>query len=167
MNFSIPSASRYITGLAIIAAISLILYFVHDSLNLANLHPMTILIAGLLVGHLIGSIIQSSKASQHAPSSSARSQNTAAQAQEKQTLYVGNIAYNASRRDLEKLFSHYGKVHSARIMLDRETRKSRGYGFIEMDINPAKHAVTQLNGFEFKGRSLKVNVANDKGQDNN
>lgn len=162
MNFSIPSPRHYITGLAIIAALSILLYFIHSSLSLTQLNPLVIAISGLFIGHLIGTLIREDNTSHQQSISGIPTQKTAASSNERQTLYVGNIAYRANRQELEKLFSRYGTVHSVRIMLDKQTRKSRGYGFIEMDRNGAKQAVSKLNGFEFKGRNLKVNEAEEK-----
>lgn len=163
MIFTLPSLSRYSIGLVIIAAFSFALYFIHDTSNLASIHPLTIAISGLVIGHFIGSVIKPVTANPLQNAASSTTPRDAAEATgHKQTLYVGNIAYNASRGDLERLFSRYGRVHSTRIMMDKQTRKSRGYGFIEMDSKSARQAVNQLNGFEFKGRSLRVNEANDR-----
>jgi hypothetical protein len=79
---------------------------------------------------------------------------------QKQTLFVGNLAFKATDNDLRKLFSEYGEVFSIRLMVDRHTRKPRGYGFIEMDNAGARKAIAALNEFEFMGRPLRVNQAN-------
>ncbi|MDR0305230.1 MAG: RNA-binding protein [Chitinispirillales bacterium] len=72
-------------------------------------------------------------------------------------LYVGNLAWAASEDKLKELFSQYGKVHSASIITDRETGRSRGYGFVEMD--NAEEALGALNGQDFEGRPLKISEA--------
>lgn len=79
---------------------------------------------------------------------------------QKQTLFVGNLAFKATDHDLRKLFSEYGEVFSIRLMIDRHTRKPRGYGFVEMDVAGAKKAIAALNEHEFMGRPLRVNQAN-------
>jgi hypothetical protein len=79
---------------------------------------------------------------------------------QKQTLFVGNLAFKATDHDLRKLFSEYGEVFSIRLMIDRHTRKPRGYGFVEMEASGAKKAIAALNEFEFMGRPLRVNQAN-------
>ncbi|MDH5190854.1 MAG: RNA-binding protein [Gammaproteobacteria bacterium] len=78
------------------------------------------------------------------------------------TIFVGNLAFKARRDELSKLFSEYGQVNSVRIMTDRETRRPRGFGFIEMNSSDAKAAIKALDGYEFMGRDLKVNEANER-----
>lgn len=80
----------------------------------------------------------------------------------KETLFVGNLAFKATRDELQQLFSNYGTVHSVRLMIDRETRRPRGFGFVEMNSAGAKKALKALDGYEFAGRSLRVNVANER-----
>jgi len=75
-------------------------------------------------------------------------------------LYVGNLSYRVSDSDLNELFAPFGTVISARVILDRDTQRSRGFGFVEMeDAAAAKQAVEDLNEKEFMGRRLKVNEA--------
>src|SRR5690349_1584698 len=75
-------------------------------------------------------------------------------------LYVGNISFNTSNQDLTDLFSPSGTVTSANIIEDRETGRSRGFGFVEMSTNEeAQNAITALNGTQHDGRDLKVNEA--------
>ena len=75
-------------------------------------------------------------------------------------LYVGNISFNTSHQDLIDLFSPSGTVTSANIIEDRETGRSRGFGFVEMSSDEeAQNAITALNGKEVDGRGLKVNEA--------
>ena len=75
-------------------------------------------------------------------------------------LYVGNLSFNTSNQDLNELFATIGPVASANIIEDRDTGRSRGFGFIEME-NQAdgERAVTELHGKELDGRELKVNEA--------
>ncbi len=75
-------------------------------------------------------------------------------------LYVGNLSFNTSNEDLQELFAQAGTVESANIVEDRETGRSRGFGFIEMSSKEeAQTAIEQLNGKEVDGRSLTVNEA--------
>jgi RNA recognition motif-containing protein len=75
-------------------------------------------------------------------------------------LYVGNLSFNTSTQDLETLFGESGTVQSANIIEDRETGRSRGFGFVEMSSDAeAKAAIAALDGKEIDGRSLKVNEA--------
>jgi RNA recognition motif-containing protein len=75
-------------------------------------------------------------------------------------LYVGNLTYNVSESDLEALFAPFGTVQSAQIIVDRETNRSKGFGFVEMDSDAqAQAAIQGLNGNEHGGRNLTVNEA--------
>ena len=74
------------------------------------------------------------------------------------SLYVGNLPPITKSPDLALLFSQYGHVVKAEVMIDRETRRSRGFGFVEM-ADGADAAITATNGAEFKGRKLAVSVA--------
>jgi RNA recognition motif-containing protein len=72
-------------------------------------------------------------------------------------IYVGNIAFNATEQDLRDLFSEYGEIESLKIMKDKFTEESKGFGFIEMvSEEDAKKAIAALNGKDFKGKSLTV-----------
>lgn len=78
-------------------------------------------------------------------------------------LYVGNLSYGISDRDLEKAFSQYGTVRSARVITDRDSGKSKGFAFVEMDNDSeAKAAIDALNGSELEGRTMTVNEARAK-----
>ena len=75
-------------------------------------------------------------------------------------IYVGNLTFNTSNRELETLFSEYGEVADAQVITDRETGRSRGFGFVEMNSREAAEAaISALNGKDVDGRALKVNVA--------
>ncbi|MFO7876021.1 MAG: RNA-binding protein [Desulfovermiculus sp.] len=74
-------------------------------------------------------------------------------------MYVGNLPFSSTEDDLRDLFSQYGEVQSANIIYDRETGRSRGFGFVEMAEENADSAIAALNGNEFGGRTLRVNEA--------
>lgn len=75
-------------------------------------------------------------------------------------IYVGNLSFDTSNNRLEGLFSEYGEVTDAQVIMDRDTGRSRGFGFVEMkDSQEANEAISALNGREVDGRQLKVNVA--------
>ena len=75
-------------------------------------------------------------------------------------LYVGNLTYNVNETDLQELFSHYGTVQSAQIIVDRDTNRSKGFGFVEMGSDAeAQAAIDGLNGRDHDGRNLTVNEA--------
>jgi RNA recognition motif-containing protein len=78
-------------------------------------------------------------------------------------LYVGNLSYNTTEDGLRNLFADFGSVASAKIIFDRETGNSKGFGFIEMSTDEeASAAIAGTNGREFEGRQLRVNEAMDK-----
>jgi RNA recognition motif-containing protein len=74
-------------------------------------------------------------------------------------IYVGNLPFNATAQDLENLFGEYGTVESAAIINDRETGRSRGFGFVEMPNEEGAKAISELDGHDYNGRALKVNEA--------
>lgn len=78
-------------------------------------------------------------------------------------IYVSNISFKASEDELRELFEEYGDVSSAKIILDKETQRSRGFGFVEMpDDTSARAAITALNGFNLVGKDLSVTEARPK-----
>lgn len=75
-------------------------------------------------------------------------------------LYVGNLDYNLDESDVQKYFEQYGQVDSVKIIKDKETGESKGFGFIEMSNDEeGKKALELLNGAEINGRRIKVNLA--------
>ena len=75
-------------------------------------------------------------------------------------LYVGNLSYNTTGSDLEQLFGQHGTVQSAEVIQDRETGRSKGFGFVQMGSDgEAQAAIAALNGQESDGRALTVNEA--------
>ncbi|MDR0403285.1 MAG: RNA-binding protein [Treponema sp.] len=78
-------------------------------------------------------------------------------------LYVGNLSYKTSEDTLKDFFGGFGTVESVKIISDRDTGNSKGFGFVEMGNDAeAQAAITGANGQEFDGRKLKVNEAIDK-----
>ena len=75
-------------------------------------------------------------------------------------LYVGNLAWAVSDQDLHDLFSEAGNVDSSQVIVDRETNRSRGFGFVEMASDEAAEAaIKKFNGRDLKGRAIRVNEA--------
>ena len=75
-------------------------------------------------------------------------------------LYCGNLSFNVSSSDLEQLFSQFGSVASAQVIADRDTGRSKGFGFVEMSNDAeAQTAINELNDSDYGGRPLKVNEA--------
>lgn len=78
-------------------------------------------------------------------------------------IYVGNLPFSTGSNELEELFAEYGSVDRAQVISDRETGRSRGFGFVEMaDESEAQNAIEGLNGKDFGGRQLRVNIARDR-----
>lgn len=78
-------------------------------------------------------------------------------------LYVGNLSYSVRDSDLEDLFSAHGSVQSAQVIMERDTGRSKGFGFVEMSNDQeAQDAISALNGRELEGRTLTVNEARPK-----
>lgn len=78
-------------------------------------------------------------------------------------IYVANIPWKASEEELKGLFAEYGEVDSAKIIVDKFTQRSRGFGFIEMkDDEAGRKAINELNGHDFMGKNLVVNEARPK-----
>lgn len=75
------------------------------------------------------------------------------------TLYVGNLPWSTTDTALTEAFSEHGNVVSSRIITDRETGRSRGFGFVEVNDNDVEHMVSIMNGSDFGGRQIVVNEA--------
>lgn len=78
-------------------------------------------------------------------------------------LFVGNLPFSVSSQELEELFTPFGTVSRAQVITDRDTGRSRGFGFVEMDsADEAQKAIDSLDGSDFAGRQIKVNVARER-----
>jgi RNA recognition motif-containing protein len=77
-------------------------------------------------------------------------------------IYVSNLSFNVQDEDLKALFTPYGEVASAKIIMDRATSRSRGFGFVEMADEAGKQAIVELDGTTVQSRAMKVNEAKPK-----
>lgn len=78
-------------------------------------------------------------------------------------IYVGNVSYNSSEEDLGNLFAEYGTVNSVKIIINKHTGRSKGFGFVEMaNDEDGQRAVENLNGYDLNGRNLRVDKAKDR-----
>jgi RNA recognition motif-containing protein len=78
-------------------------------------------------------------------------------------MYVSNLSFHTNDEDLKELFAKFGAVTSAKVITDRETGRSRGFGFVEMSsADEGNKAITGLNGKEIEGRSMSVSIAKEK-----
>ncbi len=82
------------------------------------------------------------------------------------TLYVGNLPWATKAEDLERVFGAYGEVMSSRIITDRQTGRSRGFGFVEVKDEDAEAMINALNGTELEGRVITVNEARARTENN-
>jgi RNA recognition motif-containing protein len=77
-------------------------------------------------------------------------------------LYIGNLPWSATEDELRSIFTEYGEVQSVAIITDRETGRSRGFGFVEMDDGSARIAIEKVDGREMDGRPLNVSEARER-----
>ncbi len=78
-------------------------------------------------------------------------------------IYVGNLAFGTTSSELEDLFGQHGEVTRAQVITDRDTGRSRGFGFVEMaSADSARAAISALNGYNLDGRDLTVNIARER-----
>jgi len=77
----------------------------------------------------------------------------------KKSVYVGNLPFTATETEIHDLFAPFSPVHGVKIIMDRETQRSRGFAFVEVDADKAEAAIKGVEGKEMKGRTLKVNEA--------
>ncbi|MCK5849694.1 MAG: RNA-binding protein [Kiritimatiellae bacterium] len=77
-------------------------------------------------------------------------------------IYVGNLPYNTAEDELREMFGEHGNVLSVDILIDRNTGRSRGFGFVEMDDADADKAIDAVNGKDMDGRPLRVNEARER-----
>ena len=153
INFEAPSFSLIFKSAIIAIVLGLAGYFLFPSLGMEQLGPQRLFTYALLIGGIVGGILVNTHFSINTSSNKIES------------IFVGNLAFKASARALRELFEDYGEVHAVRLMTDRATRRPRGYGFVEMNARDAKNAIAALDGNEFYGRELKVNVANERKAD--
>ena len=78
-------------------------------------------------------------------------------------IYVGNLPFSATQEEVREMFESHGAVHAVDLINDRETGRPRGFGFVEMDDQEAESAISALDGTDYGGRSLRVNVAKERG----
>ena len=149
MSIYFPSIYTLIRGLIVTIVITLIAYYVYPSLGLLETNTGVIFTAGVLIGSLVMLLLASLYTDKKIRT---------------MTLYVGNLAFKTGEGALRELFGQYGQVQSVRIMKDRLTRKPRGFAFVEIERSAGRAASKHLDGYEFNGRILKVNNANQRKQ---
>lgn len=137
-------------GAAVLAVVG---FFAEKTLGLSGLMPISSLFAtGLFLGAIIGGVATALYSSASYGSDS-----------DVVTLYVGNLPFSATKKEVEDLFRPYGTVHDVRLVTGGPNRRPKGYGFVEMDAYGAKDAV-KLNGVDMGGRKLRINEAKDRNE---
>lgn len=147
-------SQRLFRTLLIALVLAPLAYFAVELLAPTNESPAILLAAGLVTGLFLGALIPDAKPHKQASSTQADD--------EHKTIFVGNLAFRASTRELQSLFEKFGEVQSARIATDRDTRKPRGFGFVEMAPSAADKAIQALNGSDFCGRTLNLSEARQR-----
>ncbi|WQS04555.1 RNA-binding protein [Helicobacter pylori] len=77
-------------------------------------------------------------------------------------IYVGNLVYSVTGEEVKELFSQFGKVFNVKLIYDRETKKPKGFGFVEMQEEGVNEAIAKLNNTDFMGRIIRVTEANPR-----
>jgi RNA recognition motif-containing protein len=147
--------SKTLIAAAIVSVAGLIVMLMIDGSNMSFL-------LGVLFMMIASTYTPSPSANSKPATTRPVSTTTTSADEDVKTVFVGNLAFRASKRDLGELFQQYGTVHSVRLMTDRATRKPRGFGFVEMDPAGAAAAISNLDEHEFHGRQIRVNEANER-----
>ncbi|MDH5368510.1 MAG: RNA-binding protein [Gammaproteobacteria bacterium] len=150
MKIALPTFKNIIKSIIIALILSLAGYFLFPFLNineLAQTAPDRLFAYSVLTGALIAGILVVTPLEFNLIGS------------KQVSVFVGNLAFKANANDLRELFEDYGDVQGVRVMTDRQTRRPKGFAFVEMDKKGAKAAIAELDGAEFFGRDIKVNYA--------
>ena len=148
MKIALPTFRNFIKTLIIAFVLSIVGYFLARNLNITMTDTSRLVAYSVLAGAFIAGILIITPIEFKLPGSSSQA-----------SVFVGNLAFKATANDLRELFSEYGDVQGVRVMTDRQTRRPKGFAFVEMDKKGAKSAIADLDGSEFFGRDLKVNYA--------
>ena len=149
MKFEVPSFGYFVKSIIIALLLGIIGFFLFPYLGQEELPAQRLFSYALLVGAFAGAVIAAINIKLSADTRT-------------ESIFVGNLAFKMPANALRELFEEYGEVHAVRIMTDRVTRKPRGFGFVEMNRKQARAAIRALDGTEFFGRELKVNLANER-----
>jgi len=149
------SVSCFMKLLAIAFVVSLVGYVAGNSVGFAGVPAGSILATGLFIGCVFGGLLVALVPKGEA--SVAVEENA-----ETSNIYVGNLPFNAGEDDVRNIFSPYGEVVAIRLVKDRRSKRFKGYGFIEMSVEGAKSAIEHLDGTDYAGRTLRINEAKKK-----
>lgn len=152
-----PSASQVGKAIVIAVVIAIAGYLLFPLFGLSETNPQTVFTIALLAGALLGALLGATRFA-------AGSRRAAAPEEAgSKTIFVGNLSFKASEEELTALFAPYGTIQSARIMRHRQSRRPRGFAFVEMPPSQADKAIKALDGKEFLGRQLRVREGNERG----
>jgi hypothetical protein len=149
MKFEFPSPGYLVKTVIVALLLAILGYVLYPYLDLENFSMQRLFSYAVLAGAVIGSIITAVGIKLPGESRT-------------ESIFVGNLAFKVPPNALRELFEQYGQVHAVRLMTDRFTRKPRGFGFVEMNRKEARAAIRALDGTEFFGRQLKVNIAKER-----
>jgi len=149
------SFSCFIKLFAAALILSLLGYYSAGFLGMATTPTGSVFATGLLIGCIIGGLLAAL-----APKP-AKSENTEKHGGTS-NLYVGNLPFNAGQEDIKNLFAPFGEVVDIRMVRDRRSKRFKGYAFVEMNSAGAIEAIKQLDGNDYAGRTLRVNEAQKK-----
>ena len=149
MKFEVPSPGYFVKALIIALLLGIIGFFLYPHMGLETQPAQRMFSYALLAGAFAGAVITAINIKLPADTRT-------------ESIFVGNLAFKMPANALCELFEEYGQVHAVRLMTDRVTRKPRGFGFVEMKRKPARAAIRDLDGTEFFGREIKVNLANER-----
>jgi len=149
MKFEFPSPGYLVKSVIIALLLAILGFVLYPHLDLETLPGQRVFSYAVLTGAFIGSLITAVAIKLPGESHT-------------ESIFVGNLAFKMPPNALRELFEQYGQVHGVRLMTDRVTRKPRGFGFVEMSRKEARTAIRALDGTEFFGRQLKVNIANER-----
>lgn len=152
MKLQFPALNQILKTTLIALPLGLIAYGLYPYSGLDRLYPGLQIALAVLAGALLGGLLTGMRLQTGARTGK----------DDVESIFVGNLAFKAPANALRELFADYGEVHAVRLMTDRATRKPRGFGFVEMNRRDARAAIKALNGSEFYGRELKVNIANER-----
>ena len=158
------NSKNFVIALLVVAITAILAYFLGSLLNMEAFSLVVGVLLGGFVGALIGSHNLDYDFAEKTPKAKAQPQHPKPSNEASQTIFVGNLPYKANTYNLRKLFENYGAVKSVRIAIDKETRRKRSFGFIEMNTDDADKAISELNDEPFYGRELKVSHAREKAQ---
>ena len=142
-----------IAGLGVVALAGVLAYVLYPLLGPANVRPECVFSGGVIIGMLLTVLL--ARGCRHRCHTASDSGNVV-------NVFVGNLPFKTTQEELRRLFSAYGVVKAVRIVKDRQTGRARGFGFVEMREGDAAKAVRALHGSEFGGRTLKVNISEDR-----